>query len=165
MTVHCRHDSCFFRRLHLSFLKGKDTKIPKGTEVTAYVNGDASLDRSKFVALTQGSINELQTQPASDVSGILIKSDPEGAEIMVDGKFVGSTPSTLSLKAGDHTITITKPGHAKWERNILTPEVTLPSRLNLRNHSDRIMDRPSSDFYVHTPAKEQPHQNQPQEYE
>ncbi len=29
-------------------MKGKDIAIPKGTEVTAYVNGDITLDARKF---------------------------------------------------------------------------------------------------------------------
>lgn len=32
------------------FMHGKDTVIPKGTEITAYVNGDTKLDREKFKA-------------------------------------------------------------------------------------------------------------------
>ncbi len=31
-------------------MKGKDISIPKGTEITAYVNGDISLDPAKFTA-------------------------------------------------------------------------------------------------------------------
>ena len=54
----------------------------------------------------------------SDASSISVKSTPDGAEIEVDGKYVGSTPSTLQLKAGDHRITIRKPGFAVWERTI-----------------------------------------------
>ncbi len=30
------------------FMHGKDTTIPKGTEITAYVNGDMKLDRARF---------------------------------------------------------------------------------------------------------------------
>jgi len=30
------------------FMHGKDITIPKGTEITAYVNGEISLDRAKF---------------------------------------------------------------------------------------------------------------------
>jgi hypothetical protein len=30
------------------FTHGKDTTIPKGTEITAYVNGEIKLDRTKF---------------------------------------------------------------------------------------------------------------------
>lgn len=100
------------------FMKGKDTKLPKGTEVAAYVNGDASLDRSKFLALTQSETNQVLAPNNTDLSGISVKSDPEGAEIMVDGKFVGSTPSSLSLKPGDYTISISKSGHAPWERKM-----------------------------------------------
>jgi hypothetical protein len=32
------------------FLKGKDISIPKGTEITAYINGEVPLDYEKFVA-------------------------------------------------------------------------------------------------------------------
>jgi hypothetical protein len=102
------------------FLKGKDTKIPKGTEVTAYVNGDASLDRGKYLASMQ--TNEIANQDLAsnnlELSVISVKSDPEGGEILVDGKFVGSTPSTLSLQPGDYTISISKSGHTLWERKM-----------------------------------------------
>src|SRR5262249_61621234 len=32
------------------FMHGKDITIPKGTEITAYVNGDIKLDQAKFIA-------------------------------------------------------------------------------------------------------------------
>ncbi len=97
------------------FLKGKDIKIPKGTEITAYVSGDASLDRSKFTAAVA---TDAPGVVDPDSSAISVKSAPEGADISVDGKFVGSTPSSLSLKAGEYTILITKSGYATWERKV-----------------------------------------------
>jgi hypothetical protein len=30
------------------FMKGKDITIPKGTEITAYINGDVPLDPKRF---------------------------------------------------------------------------------------------------------------------
>ena len=36
-------------------VKGKDITIPKGTEITAYVNGDAKLDESRFSKATSSS--------------------------------------------------------------------------------------------------------------
>jgi hypothetical protein len=101
-------------------LKGKDTKIPKGTEVSAYVNGDASLDRSKYLASVQtnAEANQVMGPTNSELSSISVKSDPEGAEITIDGKFVGSSPSTLALMPGDYTISISKSGHALWERKM-----------------------------------------------
>lgn len=98
------------------FLKGKDIKIPKGTEITAYINGDASLDRDRFIAVdtstaTPGTEN-------AETANLQVKSLPEGAEITVNGDFVGSTPSTFILKAGEHTIVIKKSGFKTWEKSV-----------------------------------------------
>ena len=113
------------------FIKGKDITIPKGTEITAYINGDISLDHRKFAPLAQGQGNE-QAAPAlpeaqaeqapfftdPEFSSVTIKSIPFGAEISIDGKFVGNTPSTLRLKSGDHKISVKQPGYVLWERTI-----------------------------------------------
>jgi len=45
-------------------------------------------------------------------------SSPPGADIEIDGTFVGNTPSSASVAPGDHTITITKEGYRPWERKI-----------------------------------------------
>jgi hypothetical protein len=44
------------------------------------------------------------------VGTIDVPSTPDGAEITVDGKLMGTTPSTLHLPAGDHTIRLEKAG-------------------------------------------------------
>jgi len=107
------------------FMKGKDITIPKGTEITAYVNGDISLDQTRFISGTQSVVPPAVVangQPSSllesETSGISIKSTPDGAEILVDGNFVGNTPSTLRLKAGGYKITIKKSGYLDWQRTI-----------------------------------------------
>ena len=102
------------------FMKGKEITIPKGTEVTAYINGDAELDKAKFLP-DAAAVPPETVAPANAVetdSAIAIKSTPDGAEITIDGKFVGNTPSTLRLKAGDHSIAISKSGFSLWERTI-----------------------------------------------
>lgn len=96
------------------FLKGKEVKIPKGTEITAYVNGDTPLDPTRFVpGAAAGTIAAV-----IGTSTITVKSDPDGADITIDGKFVGNAPSTLQLTPGDHIITITKAGYTAWEKTI-----------------------------------------------
>lgn len=45
-------------------------------------------------------------------------STPGGAEIQVDGKYVGSTPSALQVSLGKHTIEISLPGFAGWKREL-----------------------------------------------
>lgn len=103
------------------FMHGKDITIPKGTEITSYINGDTALDPAKFAAkvATADAAKELAPAPvATEPSTIVIKSTPDGADITVDGKFVGSTPSTLKLAIGEHTITIEKSGFKLWTRSM-----------------------------------------------
>lgn len=110
---------------------GKDITIPKGTEITAYINGDVPLDPKKFAAQTAVSqeagatagpamVDTPVTQSGKDLEAALstvdIKSTPDGAEITVDDKFMGSTPSSLRLSVGEHKIQLGKSGFKTWER-------------------------------------------------
>jgi PEGA domain-containing protein len=105
-------------------MHGKDISIPKGTEVTAYVSGDMKLDLARFQAAQHGS-----AQAAGNSSGsILISTSeqarvqvsftPDGADIEVDGSFVGNTPSTVGVSAGQHKLSVKKSGFKPWERSI-----------------------------------------------
>ncbi|MGI8961043.1 MAG: PEGA domain-containing protein [Bryobacteraceae bacterium] len=40
-----------------------------------------------------------------------------GADIEVDGAYVGSTPSTLPLSSGAHQVSV-RSGNATWQRNL-----------------------------------------------
>jgi len=107
------------------FIKGKNIIIPKGTEISAYVAADTALDSAKFgnaeTASSASSTSQALGEPANERSGlaaILVKSSPDACDITVDGKFVGSTTSTLHLSPGDHTILIEKSGFRPWQRTI-----------------------------------------------
>ncbi|HXQ27364.1 MAG TPA: PEGA domain-containing protein [Candidatus Acidoferrales bacterium] len=64
----------------------------------------------------------------ADAGSVTIASDPPGADIYVDGKFVGQTPSTLHLASGPHRIEVKSQGKQGWERNL---EVLKDSQLTL----------------------------------
>lgn len=104
------------------FMHGKDITIPKGTEITAYVNGDIPLERTKFVP--QATAVPPPAGPATtnaaqnSASTVQIRSTPDGADITVDEKFVGNTPSELKLQPGDHKIRLEKSGFKHWERTL-----------------------------------------------
>jgi hypothetical protein len=111
------------------FMHGKDITIPKGTEITAYINGDMSLDPKKFEAkpttetpstpaIQNPDMKPVENKPSAETSAVSIKSIPDGAEITVDGKYVGSTPSILQLSPRDHTISIEKSGCKVSQRTI-----------------------------------------------
>lgn len=54
----------------------------------------------------------------ANVTKVVIHSQPEGADIEVDGNYVGSTPSTLPMTPGRHKIVVRKRGFEDWERQI-----------------------------------------------
>ena len=99
------------------FMKGKNITVPQGTEVTAYVAADTPLDASKFSQEALASPATATTN-ATTVSSVTVKSVPDAAEITVDDKFVGTTPSTLKLSPGEHKIVVSKAGFKSWERTM-----------------------------------------------
>lgn len=97
------------------FMHGKDIAIPKGTEITAYINGNVPLNLAKF---QQGAGVPSVTGIAVTELTIDISSVPTGADIELDGSFVGDTPSSMRITPGDHVVKITKTGYKVWERKL-----------------------------------------------
>jgi hypothetical protein len=54
-----------------------------------------------------------------------------GADIEIDGNFVGSTPSSVGIVAGEHTLRVSKSGYRKWERTLKssTGKIKIAARL------------------------------------
>jgi hypothetical protein len=70
--------------------------------------------------------------PSSVVtSTVSVSSTLPGAEIFVDEDFVGNTPSTISVTAGKHVITVKKLGFQDWVRivNFSGGSITLDAEL------------------------------------
>jgi hypothetical protein len=77
------------------------------------------VNRSLGAAPAQKSMasNEVENESTVD-----IKSNPDGAEIYVDGKFVGNAPSKLRFPAGDHVLRASMSGYTDWQKTLtLTP--------------------------------------------
>jgi cytoskeletal protein RodZ len=100
------------------FMHGKDINIPKGTEITAYVMGDIPLAKAKFQESEQPQADSTPANSTGTVTEVSISSTPPSADVEVDGKFVGNTPSSVSLPAGEYTVRITKKGFKAWERKL-----------------------------------------------
>jgi len=84
------------------------------------------------------SDSAIAPQPSSDsaqegVASVSIKSTPDGADILLDGKFVGNTPSTVRMKTGDHTVRIELKGFSAWEKSLTISadaQITLNANLS-----------------------------------
>ncbi len=139
-------------------MHGKEAKIPEGTEVTAYVDGDtvfASAAGAAPPAAAQAPPQTAPPAPASPTAGqpptqqappshapaeesqqqssqqvpqqepadaagaeLTLTSTPDGADVEIDGAFVGSTPSTIPIANGDHTVRLSKRGYQPYERRL-----------------------------------------------
>ena len=107
--------------------------LVKADEVQATlkpVSKESGGEAGPLPAAKQNSANESRAEkapsartfssaPAGSESGVLTLScDTDGAEIYIDGKFVGDTPSTISLVSGTHQIAIKAKGKKDWKREI-----------------------------------------------
>ena len=54
----------------------------------------------------------------SNMALLDIKSEPNNAEIEIDGVFAGTTPRTKRLDPGEYKIKITRNGYKSWEKKI-----------------------------------------------
>ena len=88
------------------FVKGKDIVIPKGTEISAYVNGDTAIDERKLPNSSRPKCT------------FIIKSEPDGAGVTIDGQFVGNTTSTLELEPREHVVSLVRSGFKIWQRTV-----------------------------------------------
>lgn len=105
------------------FMHGRDTSIPKGTEITAYVNGDVKLEIARFqlavpagASAQMGASNSGETTPGS--ARLQLESVPSAADIEIDGNFVGNTPSDVQVAEGEHMVSVKKAGFKDWQRKL-----------------------------------------------
>jgi hypothetical protein len=85
---------------------GQDASITQGTDLTTYINGNQPLDVTRLRAAGG---------PTTEVK---VASTPPNAEVSVDGRVAGSTPSILHVTAGDHVVIVRMAGFQAWQQNV-----------------------------------------------
>lgn len=71
-----------------------------------------------IIAYGRGYRIDLTNLALNSTGLVVIQSEPNGAQIIVDGKIKTATPATLTLKPGNYTITVAKEGFQSWEKHI-----------------------------------------------
>jgi hypothetical protein len=122
------------------FMHGKDITIPKGTEITAYINGDLKLELAKFQQNSIPGGPQVAQSPnvaafSSTTAKVQLESTPPGADIQLDGSFVGNTPSDVQVGDGEHNIVVKKSGFKDWERKL---KVNAGSTIHLNAELEKI---------------------------
>ena len=87
--------------------------VPVGvkTDVTKAGEEKAATGKSEE-AKTSGA-------PSETAKGTVnVSSNPTGADVVVDGEFVGNSPSALKLSQGKHTFIVRMSGYKDWSKEI-----------------------------------------------
>src|SRR5580765_4259532 len=105
---------------------GSDSAAPVGSGVeTQPVSSTASSGVQPADAPSEPEAR----QTPSGLGTVAITSDPDGAEIYVDDKFVGNAPAKLKLPPGNHVMTLKAAGFKEWKRAL---EVLKGSQVTLK---------------------------------
>lgn len=96
--------------------------IPDGMKTSTFYEWETPL-RIAIEQTAPSLINQIlrDETPMSQVAETIqvdIKSDPAGADILINGLFVGNTPSTIPVEKGRCEITIEKQGYQSWSRTV-----------------------------------------------
>jgi hypothetical protein len=106
-------------------IKGHDATIIKGRTYDVF-SDDSILIKTTAPATAPQVTRDLPQAPATPLrqadaaaaaATVAITANVAGAEIEVDGMFVGSAPTTIQLTPGVHKLTV-KDGASTWERDI-----------------------------------------------
>ena len=65
-----------------------------------------------------GPAPETRPEDEDNIVYLMVTSDPPDARVVIDGKFRGNAPLTLSIPAGKHEIHIEKDGFFVWEAQL-----------------------------------------------
>ncbi len=84
---------------------GVTTTVAKGTEESTP---------------SQNQAGAMSVLPADSSGTVSVTTNPDGADVYVDGRFNGNSPATLKLKPGKHTIRVSMTGYSDWTREIST---------------------------------------------
>jgi len=90
----------------------------------------AILPSSGAPAISESTVSfPTSTSSPEGFGQLTITSDPDAAEVFVDGKFVGNTPAILKLPAGPHLFLFKSPNRPDYSRTVAVPK---SSKLTLK---------------------------------
>jgi hypothetical protein len=105
-----RADKLYEEALSSVHADGQDNGTQKGVPPENHSSAVASAPPPAPVAPSAAQ--------ASVQASVTIESTPAGADIEIDGAFVGNTPSTVNVAPGGHQIAVKKKGFSDWVKNL-----------------------------------------------
>jgi hypothetical protein len=79
---------------------------------------DASAARLQPAGATVSAASSSPASSPLSNAHLSVASMPDGADIEIDGSFMGNAPSSLQLQPGDHKVVVSKSGYKPWQRTL-----------------------------------------------
>lgn len=100
-----------------------------------WVEHGASMLAAAAAAETKSApASTVATSSSTSTAKLSVGSVPDGADIEVDGNFVGNTPSDVDVPAGDHTLSIKKSGFKDWTK---TMKISAGSNIHIKSELEK----------------------------
>lgn len=121
------------KRTNSAVLNSKDNGASCELQIQTAYSGLVNDDAGDLKKRVNESLVKLKGQPLQDPAAapgqasttaavvqasLAIDSNPTGADIEIDGAFVGNTPSNISLAAGSHQVAVKKKGFTDWTKTL-----------------------------------------------
>ena len=119
------------KRINSAVLNSKDNGASCELQVQTAYSGLVNNDAGDLKKRVEESLAKLKGQPLpapaaaqsaapapAAQASLVIDSTPSGADIEIDGGFVGNTPSTLSVTPGSHQVAVKKKGFTDWAKTL-----------------------------------------------
>jgi hypothetical protein len=120
------------KRINSAVLNSKDNGASCEMQVQTAYSGLVNNDAGDLKKRVEDSLAKLKGQPlpsaaaagqpnppaAPAQASLTVESTPAGADIEIDGAFVGNTPSTVSVAPGSHQVAVKKKGFTDWTKTL-----------------------------------------------
>lgn len=87
-------------------------------ELDAQSKQAVSADLDDAISLLPTAPPKVSDSATTAKPQLTVTSEPTGAEIAIDGEFIGNTPTTVMTKEGSVTVTVKKAGLQPWQRTL-----------------------------------------------
>jgi len=123
-------------------MSDRTTGAEKGRDYAAYTDLDSVVNAPDSAPVSQQAGDspaggpkttvvppkpEPPPPPPPEEAYVDFNSNPPGADVNIDGRFHGNTPTRISLPPGKHLIEIRLAGHRTWIRNMVVDPGSKPS--------------------------------------
>jgi serine protease Do len=115
--------------LHRFYSEVPNTTVHASTHPPTDSSEPAATTTQLAESSTSATPVQVSSPPPDGYGQLTISSEPDAAEIFIDGKFHGNAPATLKLPAGQHAILLKSPGRPDFTRTLELPK---SSKLNLK---------------------------------